>query len=150
MTESLNLFSSNRRLTAHAVLMGERVDTSGLEYGDVLSSTPLAFRLGGGIVTLFRYGVVVMTGLGAAEESHLLSTLPGKVRGEFRQYEEEKASIEMSEERDEQVPPGGPVYLKALSPERVLVISDALAKSVVLAHDELEVAAVFDTIEPFA
>jgi uncharacterized Rmd1/YagE family protein len=56
----------------------------------------------------------------------------------------------MSEERDEQVPPGGPVYLKALSPERVLVISDALAKSVVLAHDELEVAAVFDTIEPFA
>jgi uncharacterized Rmd1/YagE family protein len=134
MTEPLTLFSSNRRLTAHAVLLGERIDTSGVEYVDVLSSAPLTFRVGGGVVTLFRYGVAMMTGLSAAEESQLLTTLRGKVRRVFRQQEEETASIEMSDDRDEQVPPGGPVNLKDLSPERVLVISDALAKSVVLQH----------------
>jgi uncharacterized Rmd1/YagE family protein len=150
MADPLNLLPGNRRITAHAVLMGERIDTSRLESNDLLSSTPLAFRAGGGIATLFRYGVVVMTGLSATEESNLLGTLRGKVRGEFRQQEEETASIELSEERDEQVPPGGPVYLKSLPAERVLIISDALAKSVVLARDEREVAAVFDTIEPFA
>jgi uncharacterized Rmd1/YagE family protein len=37
-----------------------------------------------------------------------------------------------------------------MSLERLLVISDVLAKSVVLAHDEREVAKVFEVIEPFA
>ena len=37
-----------------------------------------------------------------------------------------------------------------MSPERLLVIADVLAKSVVLAHDEREVAKVFEIIEPFA
>ncbi len=99
---------------------------------------------------MFRYGVVVLTGVSAAEEAEMLRELRSRVRGEFQQREEETAPIELSEERDEQVPPGGPIYLKVLTFERVLVISDALAKSVVLARDEREVASVFDTIEPFA
>ncbi len=37
-----------------------------------------------------------------------------------------------------------------MSLERLLVVADALAKSVVLGRDEREVANVFDTIEPFA
>ena len=37
-----------------------------------------------------------------------------------------------------------------MSLQRLLVVADALAKSVVLAHDEKEVANVSDTIEPFA
>jgi len=132
------------------VLIGDRIDTTGLEHRDALSTAPLAFRTGGGIATLFRYGVVVLTGVSAAEEAEMLRELRSRVRGEFQQREEETAPIELSEERDEQVPPGGPIYLKVLTLERVLVISDALAKSVVLARDEREVASVFDTIEPFA
>src|SRR5882757_8448879 len=37
-----------------------------------------------------------------------------------------------------------------MSPERLLVIADVLAKSFVLANDEREVAKVFEIIEPFA
>jgi uncharacterized Rmd1/YagE family protein len=37
-----------------------------------------------------------------------------------------------------------------LTPERAVLIAEALAKSVVLARDEREVAEVFDVIEPFA
>ena len=39
--------------------------------------------------------------------------------------------------------------MRDMSPERLLVIADVLAKSVVLAHDEREVAKVFEIIEPF-
>jgi uncharacterized Rmd1/YagE family protein len=40
--------------------------------------------------------------------------------------------------------------VKEISLERLLVVSDALAKSVVLGRDEKEVTNVFDTIEPLA
>ena len=39
--------------------------------------------------------------------------------------------------------------MRDMSPERLLVIADVLAKSVVLAHDEREVAKVVEIIEPF-
>jgi uncharacterized Rmd1/YagE family protein len=40
--------------------------------------------------------------------------------------------------------------LKSVTPEHVMVIADALAKSVILARDEREVGAVIDRIEPMA
>ena len=64
--------------------------------------------------------------------------------------DEETASIEISAEREDQIPPGGPIFIKAMSPERLVTISEALAKSVVLARDEREVSSVFERIEPFA
>ncbi|MBV8661600.1 MAG: RMD1 family protein, partial [Hyphomicrobiales bacterium] len=51
---------------------------------------------------------------------------------------------------DDLAPPGGPIQMKDLSPQRFLVVADALAKTVALARDEREVNAVFDVIEPFA
>ena len=39
--------------------------------------------------------------------------------------------------------------LKAVTPDHLIVIADALSKSVVLARDEREVTAVFETVEPF-
>ena len=42
-------------------------------------------------------------------------------------------------ERDDQIPPGGPIQVKDLSPQRLLVIADALAKNVALGRDEREV-----------
>ena len=150
MTSPLTL-SPGDRVTARALLIGDRLDTAGLERGDALSTTPLSFRAGAnGIVTLFRYGVVVLIGLSPIEEDEVVRGLAPRISGEFKRREEESALIELSGERDEQIPPGGPIYLKTLSHERLLVISEALAKSVVLARDEREVASVFDQIEPFA
>ena len=48
------------------------------------------------------------------------------------------------------MPPGGPIQVRDLSPERMLVVADALAKSVALAHNERQVSAVFDVIDPLA
>jgi uncharacterized Rmd1/YagE family protein len=64
--------------------------------------------------------------------------------------EDETAVIEAAHDRDEQILPGGPILLKSVTPEHVMVIADALAKSVILARDEREVASVIDRIEPLA
>jgi Uncharacterised ACR, YagE family COG1723 len=65
-------------------------------------------------------------------------------------YARMTAIIEISPDKDELILPGGPVLLKAIIPEHILVIADALAKSVVLARDEREVSSVIDVVEPFA
>lgn len=145
------LAASGDRVTARALLVGDRIDTAGLERSDLISTAPLSFRAGAqGVVTVFRYGVITFVGLTTLEEDEVLRSLSPRIKSEFTRRDEETAIIEQSEERDDQVPPGGPIFVKTLSAERILVIADALAKSTVLAHDEREVAAVFDRIEPFA
>ncbi len=142
---------SGTRITARAFFVAERINTAGLERGDVISTTPLTFRVGeGGVAVLFRYGVVVLIGLNALEEDEFLRGLEHRMTGAFERREEESASIELAAEKDDQIPPGGPILLQSLSPERLVLIAEALAKSVVLARHEREVAAVFDKTEPFA
>jgi uncharacterized Rmd1/YagE family protein len=139
------------RATARAFFVSDRLNVSGLERGDVLSTTPLAFRVNeNGVAILFRYGVVVLIGLNALEEEEFLRSLQARMTGTFARRDEEIAVIELSPEREDQIPPGGPICLQSLSPERLILIGEALAKSVVLARHEREVSTVFDTTEPFA
>jgi uncharacterized Rmd1/YagE family protein len=139
------------RATVRALLVGNRIETAGLERSDVLSTLPLSFRAGAnGVAILFRYGVVVLIGLTPLEEDEVLRILEPRIKGKLPRREEEAALVEVSPEADDQIPPGGPISIKAMSIERLIVIADALSKSVVLARDEREVAAVFDIIEPFA
>src|ERR1700683_1306629 len=138
------------QLTAHALLIGDRINTAGFE-GQVLSSAPMAVRVGdNGLAVLFRYGVAVFIGLSAAEETEFLERLQARCYGKIAPPEEEWAKIQVAKEAEEPIPVGGPIVVREFSLERLLVVSDALAKSVVLGRDEREVANVFDTIEPFA
>src|ERR1700731_4909659 len=139
-----------QQLTAHALLIGDRINTAGFE-GQVLSSTPLALRGGSsGMAVVFRYGVVVFIGLTADEEAEFLERLQARTFGKITPHEEEWAKVQVAKEAEEPIPVGGPILVREFSLERLLLVADALAKSVVLGHDEREVANVFDTIEPFA
>ena len=139
-----------QQLTAHALLLGDRINTAGFE-GQVLASAPLAVRVGAnGLAVLFRYGVAVFIGLSADEEAEFLESLRVRTFGKITPAEEEWAKIQVAKEAEEPIPVGGPVLVREFSLERLLVVSDALAKSVVLGRDEREVTNVFDTIEPFA
>ena len=130
--------------------IGDRINTAGFE-GLLLSAAPLAVRIGSnGLAVVFRYGVVVLIGLSADEEAEFLEGLQTRTFGKITPYEEEWAQIRVAREGDEPIPVGGPILVRDLSTERLLIIADALAKSVVLARDERQVANVFDTIEPFA
>ncbi|MBM6594537.1 RMD1 family protein [Microvirga pudoricolor] len=143
--------SKGPKITARALMIGDRLDVAGLERSDVLSTSPLAFRAGSeGFVALFRFGVVVLVGLSPLEEDEVIRGLRQRTSGEFARHEEETAIIEISPDREDQIPPGGPIYLKELSTERLIVIADALSKSAALARDEHEAAAFFDVVDPFA
>jgi len=137
------------RLTARALVVGDRIDTAGLERPDTLAQTPLAFRTGAdGMVALFRFGVAVMVGLSPLEEEDLLAQLRSRITGPRGRGDDETANIVLTDKDETEA--GGPIHIKNLSPERFLVVADALAKSVALARDEREVNKVFDFIEPFA
>lgn len=148
---SLHHGAATARLTARALLLGERIDTAGLERSDVISTTPLAFRVGpSGYCVLFRYGAIVLVGLSPLEEDDVVRSLGARIIGRFGRMEDETAVIEIDPDRDEQVAPGGPISVRDLSPPRLIVIADALAKNVALGRDEHEVSKVFEVIEPFA
>ena len=150
MTEPAPL-DAPQRLTARALLVGDRIDTAGLERPDMISSLPLAFRAGAaGMVALFRFGVAVMVGLTPLEEEDVLEKLKTRVTGLRARLDDETAILEIAPDSDEPAEVGGPIQIKNLSPQRFLVVADALAKTVALGRDEREVNSVFDVVEPFA
>ena len=139
------------RCTARALLLGERIDTAGLERSDVISTSPLAFRVGAaGFAVLFRYGVVVLVGLSPIEEDEVLRGIRPRATGPYAKIEDEAATIEIAADRDDQVVTGGPIVVKDLTPPRLLVVADVLAKNVALVRDEREVNKVLELTEPFA
>ncbi|MBI5111152.1 MAG: RMD1 family protein [Rhodovulum sp.] len=139
------------RLTARTLLLGDRIDTAGLERSDLVSTTPLAFRSGvAGYAVLFRYGVAVLIGLSPVEEDEVVRALGPRLFGRYEQVEDESTLVEIAPEQDDQVVPGGPVAIRALTPPRLLVIADVLAKNAALSRDEREAARVLEVMEPFA
>jgi len=140
-----------RRITVRALLLGDRIETAGLERKDVLSTVPLAFRAGeNGVVALFRYGVAVLVGMSPLEEEEVIERLDGRIVAPLAIREEETVQIEVAPDKDDQITPSGIIVVKALTTEHTLLIADALATSVILAHDEKNVTAVFDVIQPIA
>jgi uncharacterized Rmd1/YagE family protein len=139
------------RRSVRALLLGDRIDTSGLDRTEVISTAPMTFRAGqNGLVAVFRFGVVVLFDLSVLEADDVLRRLNPRVVRPVTLREDETAVIEAALDRDEQILPGGPILLKSVTPEHVTVIADALAKSVILARDEREVGSVIDRIEPMA
>jgi uncharacterized Rmd1/YagE family protein len=151
LTTTDNPQAAKTRKRVRALLLSDRIDTANLEYDGVVTMAPLTFKYGtDGLVTLFRYGVAVLMGLSAAEEEQVLRTLRPRLIRPVAPSEEESVQVEIVPDKDDQIVPGGPIALKTLTPDRLIIIADALSKSVVLARDEREVASVFDRVEPFA
>ncbi|KAB2637726.1 MAG: RMD1 family protein, partial [Verrucomicrobia bacterium] len=64
--------------------------------------------------------------------------------------EEEAATVIVRPEQAEQITANGAIQVQAASADHLLIIADVLAKSVALARNEREIAAVIDAFEPFA
>ena len=110
--------TATARVTARALLLGERIDTAGLERSDVIATAPLTFRVGDGTVTLFRYGVAVLIGLSPLQEDEVLRGLKPRVVGPLAPVDE-ATMIEISGAKDDQIAPGGPISVRDLSPPRL-------------------------------
>jgi required for meiotic nuclear division protein 1 len=111
------------RVTAHALHVGDRINTMGFE-DEALSAVPLAIRAGeAGIAVLFRYGVAVLIGLSPEDEIAFLEKLKPRIGGKLTRFEEETAVVALAREAEDQVLAGGPIQLRDMSPERLLVIA---------------------------
>ena len=138
-------------MPVHARLLGERLDTRALERESALATTPLTLRAGRqGYVVLFRYGAVVLFDLSDVEEAEFLATLAPLTSVPLASPETETADLMVDPSAGERIDLAGTILVTALTPERLQVVADVLAKSVVLGYYESKLAAVFERVGPLA
>jgi uncharacterized Rmd1/YagE family protein len=145
-----NLATAAETLPATALLLGERIDTR-LERTPSLTTAPLTLNLpGGGLAVLFRYGVVVVFGSKAAAIDDFVKGLAPSVVGAFAAPERDDVLLVIRPDSDQPLDPAGNITLRERSIERLQLVADILAKSLVLSHYETRIAELFDHIEPLA
>jgi uncharacterized Rmd1/YagE family protein len=130
---------------ARALLVGARIDTRQIR--DFVEPETL-MPAGADAVFVFRYGVIVLFGASAEAERQLLARLAGQVIDPLETPEVETAFIEIRAGAEEQVDPSGRIILREPTSARLLLAATVLARSVVLARDEIRIAEAFDRIEP--
>jgi required for meiotic nuclear division protein 1 len=134
-----------------ALLLGERLDTRGLERSDTIATNPLTLRIGpSGIAFLFRHGVAVFAGLSAIEEDEVVRSLGPRISEPAQTPETDQAQVLIRPASDDQIDPSGAVILKEASPDRLQIVANVLSKSLILSHYESRIASAFDQIEPLA
>lgn len=140
-----------RTVIVRAFLLGERLDIRGFEQKQALATTPLTVRMGrSGYAVLFRYGAVVLFDVSAEEEAHCLSDLSRLVTDPLPEPGRDQAHVDIVPGNAEHVDPDGNIVLSELSPERMQIVADVLAKDVMLDYFEVKAAGVFDRVEPLA
>jgi uncharacterized Rmd1/YagE family protein len=144
------LFTDREVVKGRALFVGERLDLRALEKADVLAKSPLVITAGeGGYAVLFRYGAIVLFGLGPVEEVSFLTYLKSLVIEPFPSPETEDAELHLDAAAAGRVE-NGLIWIPEFGIAYLQIVADVLAKSVVLAHYEIGTAGVFDQIEPFA
>jgi uncharacterized Rmd1/YagE family protein len=136
---------------ARATLIGERIELKSLSEVDTLATNPLTLRVrnGGGVVTLYRYGVAVLFDVAPLDEATFLAQLQPLVANPYATPETETLEVHVEAGAREGVT-GGVVMLENAAVERLQVIADVLSKSTLLSLYERRVAGEFDRIEPLA
>lgn len=138
-------------LFVRALLLGERLETRGLERDDTLATNPFTLRVGRqGTAFLFRYGVAVFARLSAIEEDEVVRSLRARIHEPVETSETDQVQVRVSRGGEDQIEPSGAVLLQDASTERLQIIANVLSKSLVLGHSEARIADVFDRIEPLA
>lgn len=134
-----------------ALLLGERLDTRALERDKPLGITPLTVDIpGGGVAVLFRYGAVVLFGKATAAMDSFTVSLTSLVTGAFPVPERDDVHLLVRPDTDEHVDLAGNILIREKTTERLQLVADSLAKSLVLSHYETRIAENFDRIEPLA
>lgn len=138
-------------MEAKGVLLGERIDVRGFGAPDVVALSPLAFRPAtGGLVAVYRFGAVVFIGVDEITQAQTIEALGPRVVDPASPQEIEVATLVAATGADDSLVGGGKIALVDFTEHRLLIVADALAKSVALADDERYLRKTFELIEPFA
>lgn len=150
LTVSQATFINKNTINGRAVFLGESLDLKALETTDHFATQPLVVRAGeNGFAVLFRYGAAVVFGLNSLEEASFFTNLKPFISDPFTNPETEEVILKHDQSSGGRVE-NGTIWLQEFSVERLQIVADVLAKSVVLAHYEVGTGKIFDQIEPFA
>ena len=139
------------RIVASARFLGARIATDALEQEQAVATVPLTLRLAeGGHAVVFRFGVVVFVDVEPRRQASLVRDLAALVLEPFPEPELEELDVVVRPDGREGLDPRGSVVVRQLGLGRIQIVAQVLAKSVVLAHYEEEVAGVFDRVERLA
>jgi uncharacterized Rmd1/YagE family protein len=145
-----SLYPAGSVIPVRALLLGERIDLKGLESAQRLGTNPLVIQAGDGqYAALFRYGALVLFGVNPLQEVTFVDQLMRLVGQPYTKRESEETRLRVDAAGEERVE-GGEIVVREATLERLQVIADALAKSLVLAYYEASLASVFDAVEPLA
>ena len=147
MSESL--LAGKTSFVARALLVGDRLDLRALEEANSLALTPLTIDVQGGVAVLYRYGAIVLFGVDALHEAVILKRLSSLVSGPYASPEAEEVSIRVEPDGREGMR-GNRISINTVDVQRLQIIADVLAKSVVLSQYEGKVAHNIERIEPLA
>lgn len=134
------------RFEARAVNVADRIDVRGIE-PRLSNHLPVTVAVGAGCAMLFRSGAVVFFAVDTVAQERFLHDLTPRIHGRYQVPESERATIRIGDA--DAVGPDA-LVIKESSIERMQVIAEILAKSVVLARNEQEIGTAFDSIEPLA
>ena len=144
------LFSGQTQIQVRALFVAERLLLKDFEKAQFLAKKPLLLTAGSsGCAALFRYGVVVTFGLTAIEETALLDSLKPYADDMFEAFSAEEVVLSTIFQGDEKVE-DGVILLHDFCVERLQLIAEVLARSIVLERYEAGVAKTFQRIEPLA
>jgi required for meiotic nuclear division protein 1 len=131
------------------VLVGERIDLRSFTAMQTLATNPLTISTAGGVITLYRYGVVVFFDVSPTDQAAFLTELRPLVANPYAAPETESLDIRIEASGREGVT-AGVAALESATVERLQIVADVLSKSALLSLYERSVAGEFDRIEPLA
>lgn len=143
-------FAGRDTIQARALFLGERLDLRALEQASLLAPLPATVAVRDqGCAVLFRYGVAVLFNVPPLDEVDFLATLNPLLTQPFEQPDREEVELRLHQEERDRVQ-GGAIWLHAFSIERLQLVAEVLARSVVLERYERNIAREFELIEPLA
>ncbi|GAB4109584.1 MAG: hypothetical protein Kow00105_18320 [Phycisphaeraceae bacterium] len=136
--------------TAQAIRVGEHIDLRNMPTQDRIATGPLVMRINHrGVAVMLRYGVIVFFDTPSQMRDDFIESIQPYVRRPLKDDETESLRVHVDPHAREGIE-GDELTVSDAAVERLQVIGDVLAKSVVLAAYESQVSSVFDRIEPFA
>jgi required for meiotic nuclear division protein 1 len=145
----LPLLSGKTNFKARAMMVGDRIDLRALEEADSLALTPLTIDVDGGVAVLYRFGAIVLFAVDPLHEAVILKRLSTLISGPYPSPEAEEVVIRVDVEAREGMR-GNTITIRNVEVERLQIIADVLAKSVVLSQYEAKVTHNMERIEPLA
>jgi len=142
---------SNKVIQVRALQLGERIEVKGLEREDAFSTAPLAFPTSGdGIAVLFKSGAAVFIDMNPVDEEQLIRGLADRIIAPLSEREAESLRLIVKPEEDAILSASGDLQIKSADLNRLLLVAEVLAMSVVFAYDERRLATAFERIDSVA